>query len=102
MKLFNIQDKKRCYNESLIIIVTEGLTCLKVDVGSACVNRSIWQAPGQRAMYLRGYRAVHLAPEPHMTYLEARDYCRSIGGVMPNYFTYEVERNVNSIPQSQM
>ncbi|XP_075257362.1 uncharacterized protein LOC142349586 [Convolutriloba macropyga] len=77
-----------------------------VDVGDACVNGSIWQGVGitiggiHRSVFSRfPFRAVHLAPTV-MAYPEAREYCQSIGGVLPNYFTYEVERLINTISPS--
>ena len=64
----------------------------------ACVNASIWRAVGSNNL---GFKAVHLGPEI-VDYENAKEYCETLGAVLPNYFTKEVEQRLNTIRDSDL
>ena len=68
------------------------------EINGACLNPDIWRAAGPNSL---GFKAVHLA-NILMYYEEAKEYCDTIGGVLPNYYTREVEQAVNTVPASEM
>ena len=68
------------------------------EMAGACVDSSLWTEVGVNNL---GFKAVHLAPQV-MTYDDAKEYCKGLGGVLPNYFSREVEQAVRTIPAEQM
>ena len=68
------------------------------ETGGACLDPYIWKAAGPNNL---GFRAVHLAAG-RMNYERAEEYCNGLAGLLPNYFTKEIEQEVNTFPISEM